>query len=185
MPLLYYFILTRNYCYYHSADLRYIMTCPRAYNPSEALLGLKPCSPGSGDSEGKESACSAGSLGLIPGSGRTPGEGHGNPLQYSCLENPMDRGAERATVQRVAKSPTRLSDLIFTLGPKSRWGQTILPQRLQGRFFSHFFLQVYFLWLVAARLQSLPCGYLLFICLWSPFACLLQGHLCFHLETTI
>ena len=42
------------------------------------------------DSAGKESACNAGDLGLIPGSGRFPGEGNGNPLQYSCLENPMD-----------------------------------------------------------------------------------------------
>ena len=46
-----------------------------------------------GGSDGKESACNAGDLGLIPGSGRSPGEGHGNPLQYSCLENPMDKGA--------------------------------------------------------------------------------------------
>ena len=44
-------------------------------------------------SEGKESTCSAGDLGLIPGSARFPGEGNGNPLQYSRLENPMDRGA--------------------------------------------------------------------------------------------
>ena len=42
---------------------------------------------------GKESACSAGETGSVPGSGRSPGEGHGNPLQYSCLENPMDGGA--------------------------------------------------------------------------------------------
>ena len=48
-------------------------------------------------------------LGLIPGSGRSPGEGHGNPLQYSCLENPRDRGAWRATVPGVTKSRTRLS----------------------------------------------------------------------------
>ena len=47
--------------------------------------------PGSSDS--KASACNARDLGLIPGSGRSPGEGNGNPLQYSCLENPMDRGA--------------------------------------------------------------------------------------------
>jgi len=47
-------------------------------------------------------------VGLIPGSGRSPGEGHGNPLQYCCLENPMDRGAWRVTVRRVAKSQTRL-----------------------------------------------------------------------------
>ena len=49
-------------------------------------------------SVGKESACNAGDPGLIPGSGRSPGEGNGNPLQYSCLENPMDRGAWQATV---------------------------------------------------------------------------------------
>ena len=53
---------------------------------------------------GKESACNAGDPGLIPGSGRSPGEGHGNPLQHSCLENPTDRGAWRATVYRVTKS---------------------------------------------------------------------------------
>ena len=47
-------------------------------------------------------------VGAIPGSGRSPGGGHGNPLQYSCLENPMDRGALRATVPGVAKSGTRL-----------------------------------------------------------------------------
>ena len=52
---------------------------------------------------GKESTCNAGNAGLIPGSGRSPGEGNGNPLQYSCLENPMDRGAWWATVHRVAK----------------------------------------------------------------------------------
>ena len=44
-------------------------------------------------SDGKESACNTGDPGLIPGSGRTPGEGNGTPLQYSCLENPVDRGA--------------------------------------------------------------------------------------------
>ena len=47
-------------------------------------------------------------MGLIPGSGRFPGGRHGNPLQYSCLENPMDRGAWRAAVHRVAKSGTWL-----------------------------------------------------------------------------
>ena len=54
-------------------------------------------------SVGKESACHAGDLGSIPGSGRSPGEGNGNPLQYSCLENPMDRGAWRPTVHGVAR----------------------------------------------------------------------------------
>ena len=50
-------------------------------------------------------------LGSIPGSGRFPGGGHGNPLQYSCLENPMDRGAWQATVHRVAKIWTQLKQL--------------------------------------------------------------------------
>ena len=53
-----------------------------------------------------ESACNAGEPGSIPGSGRSPGEGNGNPLQYSCLENPMDRGAWRATVCGVAGTDT-------------------------------------------------------------------------------
>ena len=52
----------------------------------------------SGGSDGKESASNVGPLGSIPELGRSPGGGHGNPLQYSCLENPMDRGAWRATV---------------------------------------------------------------------------------------
>ena len=55
-------------------------------------------------SVGKESACNAGDLDSIPGSGRSPGEGNGNPLQYSCLENSMDRGAGQATVQGTAKT---------------------------------------------------------------------------------
>ena len=59
-----------------------------------------------GGSVGKESACNAGDLGLIPGLGRFPGEGKGYPLQYSCLENPMDRGAWWATVHGVSKSQT-------------------------------------------------------------------------------
>ena len=61
-------------------------------------------------SDGKESACSAGDLGSIPGPGRSPGEWNGKPLQYSCLENPMDRGAWRATVHGLKKSRTQLSD---------------------------------------------------------------------------
>ena len=56
-----------------------------------------------GGSDGKESACNAGDEGLIPGSGRPPGEGNGNPLQYSCLENSMDRRAWWARVPGVAK----------------------------------------------------------------------------------
>ena len=67
-----------------------------------------------GGSEVKASTCNAGDLGSIPGSGRSPGEGNGNPLQDSCLENSMDRGAWWATVHGVAKSQTRLSDFTFT-----------------------------------------------------------------------
>ena len=61
-------------------------------------------------SDGKESACSAGDLGSIPGSGRSPGKGNGNPLQYPCLENLLDSGARWAAVHGVAKSRPRLSD---------------------------------------------------------------------------
>ena len=63
-----------------------------------------------GGSDSKESACNAEDLSSIPGLGRSPGVGNGNPLQYSCLENPMDRGAWQATVQRVEKSWTQMSD---------------------------------------------------------------------------
>ena len=66
-----------------------------------------------GGSDGKTSACNAGDLGSIPGLGRSPGEGNGNPLQHSCLENPMDRVAWWAAVQGVAESWTRLSDFTF------------------------------------------------------------------------
>ena len=59
-----------------------------------------------GGSLSKESACNAGDLSPIPGLGRSPGEGHGNPLQYSCLENPMNRGAWQAAVHGVAKRRT-------------------------------------------------------------------------------
>ena len=55
---------------------------------------------------GKQSTCNAGDLGLLPGSGGSPGEGNGNPLQYFCLENPKDRGAWWATDHGVAKSGT-------------------------------------------------------------------------------
>ena len=65
-------------------------------------------------SDGKESACNVGDLGSVPGLGRSPGGGHGKPLQYSCLENSMYRGTWQATVHGVAKSWIRLSDFHFT-----------------------------------------------------------------------
>ena len=81
-----------------------------------------------GGSDVKASACNAGDLGSIPGLGRSPGEGNGNPLQYSCLENPMDRGAWWATVHGVAKSRTRLSDFTFTATTDiTRWGPFTRP----------------------------------------------------------
>ena len=65
--------------------------------PISVFLGF-PCG-----SAGKDSTCNAGDLGLIPGLGRSPGKGNGNPVQYSCLGNPMDRGAWWATVHGVPK----------------------------------------------------------------------------------
>ena len=68
------------------------------------LLGFPCCS------DGKESACDVGDLDSVPGLGRSPGEGNGYPLQYSRLENFMDRGAWQATVHGVAKSLTQVND---------------------------------------------------------------------------
>ena len=65
----------------------------------------------------KESACNAGDLGSIPGLGRSPGEGNGNPLQYSCLENPMDGGVWQATVHGVA----RVGHDLATKPPPKAW----------------------------------------------------------------
>ena len=67
------------------------------------------------DSDCKESASNAGDLGSIPELGRSPGEGHGYSLQYSGLENSLDRGAQQTTVHEVAKSRTQLGDFHFTL----------------------------------------------------------------------
>ena len=66
------------------------------------------------DSDSKESACNVGDTGSTPGSERSPGEGNGNPLQYSCLENPMHRGVWRALVHGVTKSWMRLSTQAHT-----------------------------------------------------------------------
>ena len=66
-----------------------------------------------GGLEGKASTCNEGDPGSIPESGRCPGEGNGNPLQYSCLEDPMEGGAWEAAVHGVAKSQTQLSNFTF------------------------------------------------------------------------
>ena len=87
-----------------------------------------------GGSDGKESDCSVGDLSSIPGLGRSPREGNGNPLQYSCLENPMDRGAWLATVHGVAKSRTQLRDFHFwDLRSSICLVFVGLPQRLSGK----------------------------------------------------
>ena len=74
-------------------------------NQSDLLMGMFP-----GGSDGKASVYNAGDPGSIPGSGRSPGEENGNPLQYYCLENSMNRGTWWAAVHGVAKSWTQLSD---------------------------------------------------------------------------
>ena len=86
------------------------------------------------DASGKEPTCNAGDASSIPGSGRAPGGGNGYPLQYSCLENPMDRGAWRVTVHRVTKSWTRLSGLtlVHTQGFHSGWCRRCM-QRFQPK----------------------------------------------------
>ena len=86
--------------------------CSSGEEPQQimSLLCYKKDNDFPGGLEGKEAACNEGDPGSIPGSGRSPGEGNGNTLQYPCLENPMDRGAWRAMVHGVAQSQTRLSD---------------------------------------------------------------------------
>ena len=76
------------------------------------MLHMEYFFPGGSDS--KESACNVGDLDSVPGTGRSPGEGNGNPLQCSCPENPMDRGDWWATVHGVAKRQTCLSDRTHT-----------------------------------------------------------------------
>ena len=84
----------------HDSTLSHL-TKPKSRTPESSLVG-------------KESACNAGDPGSIPGLGRSAGEGNGYPLQYSGLENSMDRGAWQVTVHGVAKSRTQLSDFHFT-----------------------------------------------------------------------
>ena len=109
---------------------------------AELDVFLPSCDFPSG-SDGKASAYNAGDPGLIPGSGRSAGEGNSNPLQYSCLENHMDGGAWLATVHGVAKSRTQLSDF------------TYLAEHLHHRCLLHFsynFKKVYHLKLNIALL---------------------------------
>ena len=96
-----------------SSSVAHFFSCPQSF-PASGSFSTQSARPirwpkywsfGFSGSNGKESACKAGDLGSIPGLGRSPGRGYGNPLQYSCMKNPMERGAWRATVLGVAKIP--------------------------------------------------------------------------------
>ena len=89
-------------------------------------------------SDCKESACKAEDLGSILGYGRSPGEGNGNPLQYSCLENPMDRGAWWATIHGATNSWTQLSDF-----------HSLSSWKIMG----HIFPSHYILWILTTGLR--------------------------------
>ena len=94
--------------------------CMSSPGASQVALAVKNLPAKSGDTR---------DAGSIPASGRSPGEGHGNPLQYSCLENPMDRGAWRVLVHRVEKSWTRLKRLstMPRPAPRARTGEPWAP----------------------------------------------------------
>ena len=79
---------------------------PHAKQLSPNAAAVEPVLPWCGGSDSKESACNAGDAGLIPGSGSSPGGGHGKPLQYSCLENHVNRGTWQATFHGVTQSQT-------------------------------------------------------------------------------
>ena len=97
-----------------------------------------------GDSVGKESFCNAGDQDSIPGWGKSPGEGNGNPLQYSCLENSMDRGAWWTTVHGVTKSQTLLSIWACIKKSKRAWNisQVLLQRRLLLLFWASLVVQL-------------------------------------------
>ena len=111
-----------NFSLYVSLDLKWVSCRQHVYKPCFCIHSTRlcllvgtfkvyVCSEASQWLSGKESSCDAGDVGLIPGLERSSGGGHGNPFQYSCLENPMDRGAWQATVHWVTQSRTRLKRL--------------------------------------------------------------------------
>ena len=143
----------------HSVDLRTLYT--QCY-----ITGLPH------DSDSEKSACNARDRGLIPGSWRSPGEGNGNPLQYSCLENPMDWSASWVTDHGVIKSQTRLKRL-STCSPAHWWNQiadnpvhlvvleiTDAPWKGQksgkgrGMQWNHFFQKLYIVYLQGSNSSS-------------------------------
>ena len=108
---------------------------PRSSSPTDTRKGSST-KDFPGGSDGKASAYNAGDLGSIPGSGRSSGGGNGNPLQYSCLENPMDGGAWWATVCGVTKSRTGPSD--FTLPYLTERPRRSFPSSTAERPIRHF-----------------------------------------------
>ena len=106
-------MLLINFCILHQMiwmQLCIIFKVPNSCNNITTVLKCTEYRGFARGSVGKGSACNAGGMGLFPGSGRSPGEGNGYPFQYSSPGNPTDRGAWQATVHRIAKSWTRLSD---------------------------------------------------------------------------
>ena len=101
--------------------------------PTPGFLGFP------GDSVIKNLPASAGVTGSIPGSGRSPGGGNGNPRQYSCLENPMNRGAWQATVQRVAKGQTQLNDQAQAYWPSCFEDEKTNRKSKELELYFHFF----------------------------------------------
>ena len=104
-------ILSPNYCFFivvRAFKICFLRNIELYDAVLLAIIAMLMCFPEGSD--GKESVCTAGDPGLIAGSERSTGEGSGYPLQHSCLENSMDRGAWRATVHGVAKSRTQLSN---------------------------------------------------------------------------
>ena len=100
-----------------------------------------------GGSDGKESACSAGDLRLISGPGRSPGEANGYTLQYSCLENPMDKEVWWVTVHSVSKTQTQLSTYSVSVGLAVIWNPVFLPSFFFLRsFLSYWLLFLSFYW---------------------------------------
>ena len=105
---------SKEYNHLHQRGKRIILTLKRGLGFPCSSAGKRICLQCSVGSDGKESAHNVGDLGSIPGLGRSFGEGNGNLLQYSCLENFMDRGAWQATAHGVAKSRIPLSNFTFT-----------------------------------------------------------------------
>ena len=97
------------------SDIHFLENVPFFENINKSYICIECIRGFPGGSDGKESACNVGDSGLIPGLGKSPGEGNRNPLQCSCLENPMDSGAWQATVHGVARSQHDWTTNIFTL----------------------------------------------------------------------